>query len=54
MKKTISLIEALLGFNFKLKHLDGKEYTIYTEQGEIVGDHDKKIVKNLGMPFFKD
>lgn len=54
MKKTITLVEALVGFSFKIKHLDNIEYTIYTGKGEIVGDHDKKVVRGLGMPFFKD
>lgn len=54
MKKQITLLEALTGFDFKLKHLDGSEYTIYTKSGEIVGDHEKKVVRGLGMPFHKD
>jgi hypothetical protein len=48
------LAEALLGFSFVLKHLDGREYTVYTRQGEIIGDSAKKILKNLGMPFYQD
>lgn len=47
-------MEALTGFDFKLKHLDGAELTIYTGKGEVVGDHDKKVVRGLGMPFHKD
>lgn len=54
MKKSITLIEALLGFNFKLKFLDNTEYTIYTIKGEVVPDLSKKVVRGLGMPFFKD
>ena len=54
MKKTINLVEALVGFEFKLKHLDGQVYTIYTGKNEIIGDKDKKVVRGLGMPFFKD
>jgi DnaJ family protein A protein 2 len=54
MKKHITLIQALLGFNFTLTHLDGRNYNIYTQPGEIVGDSDRKIVKDLGMPFFRD
>lgn len=53
-KKTISLAEALVGFSFKLAHLDGKQYTVYSRAGEVVGDHSKKIVRGLGMPFFKN
>jgi len=54
MKKTITLAEALIGFEFKLKHLDGSTYNIYTGKGEVLGDNDKKIIRGLGMPFFKD
>ena len=54
MKKTISLVEALIGFEFKVKHLDGSSFNIYTSKGEILGDKEKKVVRGLGMPFFKD
>ena len=54
MKKKISLVEALIGFEFKVKHLDGSSFNIYTSKGEILGDKEKKVVRGLGMPFFKD
>jgi len=54
MKKTVTLAEALVGFEFKLKHLDGAIYNIYTGRGEVIGDKEKKVVRGLGMPFFKD
>lgn len=54
MKKTITLVESLIGFEFKLKHLDNTIYNIYIGKGEIVGDKEKKVVRGLGMPFFKD
>jgi DnaJ family protein A protein 2 len=54
IKRSINLAEALIGFQFKLKHLDGTEYSIYTGRGEIIGDHDKKVVRGLGMPYYKD
>lgn len=54
MKKTITLLEALTGFSFQIKHLDGSEFTLYTGKGEVVGDHSMKVVRGLGMPFFKD
>ena len=53
MKKTISLVEALIGFQFQLKHLDGQSYNIYTPRGEIVADKTRKVVRGLGMPFLK-
>jgi len=54
MKKKVTLVEALIGFEFKLKHLDGTVYTIYTSRGEVMGDKDKKMIRGLGLPFFKD
>jgi len=33
MHKSITLVEALIGFEFKLKHLDGQIYNIYTGKG---------------------
>ncbi len=37
-----------------MKHLDGSIYNIYTGKGEILGDKEKKVVRGLGMPFFRD
>jgi len=54
MKKDISLLEALIGFEFVLTHLDNHEYTIYTKKGEIIADRTKKVVRGLGMPYFND
>ena len=54
MKKEVSLIEALTGFEFSLIHLDGQEYKIYMKKGDIISDKSKKVVRGLGMPFFKD
>lgn len=33
MKKTITLAEALIGFEFKLEHLDGHVFNIYSPRG---------------------
>lgn len=54
MKKEITLVEALTGFDFSFKHLDDTEYTVATGKGEIIGDMDKKVVRGLGMPYYKD
>lgn len=54
MKKTITLVQALIGFEFKLPHLDGQTYTIYSAKGDITGDGDKKVIRGLGMPVFQD
>jgi DnaJ family protein A protein 2 len=54
MKHNISLIQSLLGFNFSLPLLDGSKRTVYTGPGEVMGDHDKRILRGLGLPFFGD
>lgn len=54
MKKDISLLEALTGFEFTLTHLDDHEFVIYSKKGEIMSDKTKKVVGGLGMPFHKD
>ena len=54
MKKNLTLVEALTGFEFTLTHLDGHEYSIYSKKGEIISDKSKKVVRGLGMPFYKD
>lgn len=54
MKKNLTLLQALTGFDFTLTHLDGHQYTIYSKKGEIISDKSKKVVRGLGMPFYKD
>lgn len=54
MKKDITLLEALTGFEFTLTHLDDHEYSIYSKKGETISDKSRKVVRGLGMPFYKD
>jgi DnaJ homolog subfamily A member 2 len=53
MNKHITLVEALIGFEFPLKHLDDQVYNIYTARGEVTADKTRKVVRGLGMPFLK-
>ena len=53
MKKNVSLLEALTGFQFSLKHLDGQTYTIYSARGQMIADKTRKVVRGLGMPYLK-
>lgn len=56
VSKTISLKEALTGFNWKIKHLDDRDILIQTQPGEVIkaeapgGRPFVKIVPNEGMP----
>lgn len=48
-KKKISLKEALIGFNFDVKHLSGKTYCINNNNGKIITPQYTKVIRNMGM-----
>lgn len=50
VEKEISLLEALCGTSWRMKHLDGKEHFIKTAPGEVLKTQDVKTVEDLGMP----
>lgn len=49
----ITLLQALTGFSFILKHLDGRPIKIMTNPGEVIQPGKLKTVYDLGMPFFE-
>lgn len=49
LEKTISVKEALCGFNFELKYITGKTYTITNQSGNIISHGYKKIIPNMGF-----
>jgi DnaJ-class molecular chaperone len=50
-EKTISLKEALCGFIFELKHLNGKTYTITNSStvGHVICQNYQKVIPNMGL-----
>jgi len=48
-EKHITLKEALCGFTFELKHLNGKTYTINNNQGSIVTPAYFKAIPDMGL-----
>lgn len=52
--KNITLLEALSGVYFEIKHLDGSTLKISTAPGEYIENHSTRTVIGKGMPFFKD
>lgn len=54
LEKEITLKEALLGFTFTCKFLDGKQHLISSLSGEVTSSGTMKSVKGKGLPFFKD
>ena len=49
IKKDITLKEALTGFKFEIKHLNGKKYTINNDCGNIIPVNYIKQIENLGI-----
>jgi DnaJ-class molecular chaperone len=48
-EKTISLKEALCGFSFELKYVNGKTYTIHNNGGNIIVPDYNKVIPNMGL-----
>jgi DnaJ-class molecular chaperone len=49
LEKTITVKEALCGFNFELKYITGKTYTITNNSGNIISHGYRKIIPNMGF-----
>jgi DnaJ-class molecular chaperone len=49
LEKNISLKEALCGFTFELKYLNGKSYTLNNNKGNIVPPEYKKVYTGMGL-----
>jgi len=47
--KNISLKEALCGFTFEIKFINGKIYTLNNNSGNIITPEYRKIVPNMGL-----
>ncbi|KAF1662174.1 UNVERIFIED_CONTAM: hypothetical protein FQV16_0012037, partial [Eudyptes robustus] len=50
MRKSISLNEALCGYQTVVEHLDGRKVLIKTKPGEVIKPESVRIVKGEGMP----
>ncbi len=49
LEKKISLKEALCGFSFEIKYVNGKSYTLNNNKGNIVPPEYKKIYPGMGL-----
>jgi len=49
LDKKITLKEALCGFTFEIKYLNGKSYTLNNNKGNIVPPEYKKIYPEMGL-----
>ncbi|ESO90951.1 hypothetical protein LOTGIDRAFT_122424 [Lottia gigantea] len=53
-RQKIGLTEALCGFSFTLKHLDGRDLVISNPPGEIIKPELIKTVQGEGMPTYRN
>jgi len=49
MQKDISLKEALCGFSFDIKYINGKNYTIHNHTGNIIPPNYQKVIPAMGL-----
>jgi DnaJ-class molecular chaperone len=49
LDKTITLKDALCGFTFELKYINGKSYTLNNNRGSIVPPEYKKVYPDMGL-----
>lgn len=54
MKREITLTEALCGFEFVIKHLDGRDILVRHYAGEVIKPDDIKGILGEGMPLHKN
>lgn len=50
VKQTISLADALCGFQFTISHLDGRTLVVRSEPGQLIKPGDIKCIVGEGMP----
>lgn len=53
VEHTISLTEALCGFQFALTHLDGRQLLIKSNPGEVIKPGQYKAINDEGMPQYQ-
>jgi len=53
-EKKISLVEALCGFDFHIRHLDGRVLHVKSENGAIIKPNEIKVVESEGMPVHRN
>ena len=53
VEKTISLTEALCGFQMNIRHLDGRTLLISQPAGEVTAPGSVKGIRGEGMPIYR-
>eukprot|EP00386_Alphamonas_edax_P003936 GDKI01012064.1.p1 GENE.GDKI01012064.1~~GDKI01012064.1.p1 ORF type:complete len:431 (-),score=102.52 GDKI01012064.1:112-1404(-) len=51
--RNLTLLEALVGYAFELKHLDGRSVVVKSKEGEVIKPGDVKVIREEGLPIHK-
>ena len=54
MQKEISLLEALTGYEFAIKHLDDRTLIVKSKPGDITEEDAIKVIADEGMPYHRN
>ncbi|RXM31609.1 DnaJ-like subfamily A member 2 [Acipenser ruthenus] len=54
MTHKIGLVEALCGFQFTLKHLDGRQIVVKYPPGKVIEPGSLRVVRGEGMPQYRN
>jgi DnaJ homolog subfamily A member 2 len=54
LNQTISITQALCGFDLLIKHLDGRDLHVKHDAGSVIKNGDIKSLANEGMPIYKN
>ncbi|GAA6068650.1 dnaJ homolog subfamily A member 2a, partial [Tachysurus ichikawai] len=54
MTHKIGLVEALCGFQFVLKHLDGRQIVVKYPVGKVIEPGSLRVVRGEGMPHYRN
>lgn len=54
IEHSITLTEALCGFEFPIKHLDGRNLSLKSLAGDVVKKDSIKAIKGEGMPIYRN
>ncbi|KAG7236950.1 hypothetical protein INR49_032956 [Caranx melampygus] len=54
MTHKIGLVEALCGFQFMLKHLDGRQIVVKYPAGKVIEPGSVRVVRGEGMPQYRN
>uniref|UniRef100_A0A9J7Y122 DnaJ homolog subfamily A member 2 n=1 Tax=Cyprinus carpio carpio TaxID=630221 RepID=A0A9J7Y122_CYPCA len=54
MTHKIGLVEALCGFHFTLKHLDGRQIVVKYPAGKVIEPGSVRVVRGEGMPQYRN